>query len=159
MDPNINTKKENTRQIMNRGNLMKTKQKAAGFFIVEVLIVLVLLAILTLLFLPNLQTYTNRAKFADVVRAAAAAKPAVEACAVDNNGTLTSCDTAAEGIPTYGFAAGSNVASVAVANGVITATAGTALNSETYILTPTYDSGSKTMSWASSGSCSAGGLC
>lgn len=36
---------------------MKTKK--SGFFIVEVLIVLVLLAILTLIFLPNLQAYVE----------------------------------------------------------------------------------------------------
>ena len=156
---------QNSRGVMK----MKLKKKTSGFFIVEILIVLAIVAILVTALLPNLANYTNRAKFADVLTTANAVKPAVELCVLQNStlGTIgAECGTpSSNGIPANtlsGYAA--NVSGFTVASGgVITATgAGGALGGVTYVLTPTYNSGaanSGTINWTSTGTCKANGLC
>lgn len=135
---------------------MKTKRKTRGFFIVEVLIVLVLLSVLTLLFLPNLQSYVDRAKFADVIRAANSVKPAIELCML-NLKTVTGCTNGANGVPAAPAAAG-HVTSVTVLNGLITATATAGLSSATLKLQANLAAdGSAT--WDKTGTCLSIGLC
>ena len=147
---------------------MKTRNKASGFFIVEVLIVLVLIALLTIILLPNLQQYTNRAKFQDVIRSAMSLKPAVEACFL-RTGALTTCTGGTSntvGIPVdvSGLGGGTlgNLAALAVSGGAITATATAAapLSAATIMLTPTTAAGNtNSLIWTSSGTCSTLGLC
>lgn len=145
---------------------MNTKRKTAGFFIVEILIVLLIVGILALALLPNLTIYTQKAKFRDNIAAAAALKPAVEFCLLKNaSGTTLSslCAGGAEGIPadvTSGY--GGYVASSTVNTGVITVTSttvfGTGAQSFTYILTPTINV-NNVITWAATGTCAAQGLC
>lgn len=147
---------------------MKTKTKASGFFIVEILIVLLIVGILAIALLPNLQLYVQKAKFSDNISAAAALKPAVEFCLLQNRSDTTVCDGGASGIPTnvssdYGGASG-NVNSTAVASGAITVTSedkfGAAGDANyTYILTPAFVTGSQAIEWTKSGTCDAEGLC
>lgn len=142
------------------GYPMKTKRKMSGFFIVEILIVLVIIGILVAALLPNLTTYTQRAKYLDNITAASALKSSVEMCIL-NLGTATGCTTGTNGIPTVTYGT-TNVNTVAAANGVITATSqaifGSGANTAyTYILTPTYANGNVT--WAATGTCVAQGLC
>lgn len=146
---------------------MKLKKKTSGFFIVEILIVLAIVAILVTALLPNLANYTNRAKYADVLTTANSVKPAVELCILNNStpGTVgTECSATSNGVPANtatGYAP--NVSGFTTASGIITATgAGGALGGVTYILTPTYNNGatnSGTISWTSSGTCKTAGLC
>lgn len=144
---------------------MKLKKKTSGFFIVEILIVLAIVAILVTALLPNLANYTNRAKFADVLTTANAVKPAVELCVL-NNSTAGSaigaeCSATSNGVPANTASGyGTNVSGFSVASGgVITATgAGGALAGVTYILTPSYGANG-TISWASTGTCKTLGLC
>lgn len=146
---------------------MKTKRKASGFFIVEILIVLLIVGILALALLPNLTIYTQKAKYRDDIAAAVALKPAVEFCLIKNaSGTTLStlCDGGAEGIPANVTANyGGYVDATAVADGVVTVTStenfGAASDTAyTYILTPTISTNG-VITWAASGSCVAEGLC
>jgi type IV pilus assembly protein PilA len=137
--------------------IMKTKRKTSGFFIVEILIVLVIVGILTIALLPNFMTYTKRAKFVDVVNAVAAVKSSVEACAL-NLGAVTNCLGGTNGVLPDSGVVGNYVATVTTgASGVITGTGTSAVDSATYILTPTYSAG--VVTWAASGTCSTLGLC
>lgn len=131
--------------------MKKTQQ---GFTLIELMIVVAIIGILAAIAVPAYQQYTKKAKFSEVVNATAAVKTAVEICAQDTGG-LTNCDSGSNGIPAAVSAATGKLASLSVTDGVITATAiGTGgLDSETYVLTPTYAAGTGT-TWAKSGSCS-----
>lgn len=145
---------------------MKNQKKAAGFFIVEVLVVLVIIGILVTALMPNLTTYTQRAKFVDNLSAANAVKASVEGCLLQRDGALTDCSATSYGIPaniTTGYSGtNGNVAGVSVASGVITVTSTAkfgpaATTSYTYILTPTYSNG--VVTWVATGTCAVQGLC
>lgn len=135
------------------------KKGVRGFFIVEVLVVLVIMAVLTLLFLPNLQSYLDRAKYADVIRQASMLQPAVEICIVQLF-TATGCNSGTNGIPTAvstGIST-SHVQGSTVTNGVITVTSTSGLGAgASYILSPSYSNG--VVTWVRSGTCSANALC
>lgn len=164
---------------------MKTNRKQSGFFIVELLIVLVIVGILVLAMLPNLQTYVQRAKFVDNLTAANSLKAAVELCALNAAGDpgvpapvtapnppFASCSGSTPASPT-GIPAnvangyGGYVDGLSTAGGIITATSTSAFGppasfSYTYILTPTLTAHG-VITWAKSGTCTAdpnaAGLC
>lgn len=147
---------------------MKASKKSSGFFIIEILIVLIIVGILVIAMLPNYTTYTQRAKFVDNINAASAIRPAVDGCILQYYSpgalqTMPNCNqtVVTSGIPvtTYGTP---NVLSVVVAgSGVITATAqagvfgGTAY---TYVLTPNYNANGQ-VTWVDTGTCKTAGLC
>lgn len=138
-------------------NHMKKFQVNASI-ILEILIVMAVLAILSVAILPNMGTYTEKTKFVDVVRAATALKPAVSLCIHKQNAVSTQCNGGAEGIPNNVLSNyGRYVASVGVANSVITATSTPSLGSNTFILTPTFSN--NVITWTASGTCIAAGLC
>ncbi|EKD76962.1 MAG: hypothetical protein ACD_42C00521G0002 [uncultured bacterium] len=144
-----------------------TKKSASGFFIVEILIVLVIIGILVVALLPNLQTYTKRAQFQDVVAGASAVRSAVDLCIVRvaSVGATTvpaSCVAGSNGIPANNAAIDTGfLGSVTTAaNGVITATSYSTNfgGAYTYILTPAL-SASGFVTWTPSGTCQAAGYC
>jgi type IV pilus assembly protein PilA len=58
----------------------KAANKQAGFTLIELMIVVAIVAILAAVALPAYQTYTNRAKFSEVIAATGPAKTAIEIC-------------------------------------------------------------------------------
>ncbi len=149
---------------------MKTKKrKASGFFIVEILIVLAIIAILVTALLPNLSTYARRAKFADVLAVADSLRPSVELCILQNdtpgglsNGSpVVNCANGTAGVPldtASGYATNVSGFSSVAATSVYTFTGAGPVAGVTYIITPTYNT-SGTISWTSGGTCFTQGLC
>jgi len=136
------------------------KQIQKGFTLIELMIVVAIIGILAAVAIPAYSNYTKKAKFTEVVQMMGAAKSAVELCANDLT-TLTGCDAGTQGIPSNLAAAGKYVTSVTTVTGVVTGTSNSAVDSGTnytYILTPTY-SATNGVSWATSGTCIAAGLC
>jgi type IV pilus assembly protein PilA len=144
---------------------MKTTSLQKGFTLIELMIVIAIIGILAAIAVPQYQSYTNKAKFSEVVSATAPFKLAVELCAADT-GALTACgnsNATGEVPPAISGQTAGYVASVAVsATGVITATANASITgTPTYILTPTLGSstGSALVTWVKSGTCVAAALC
>lgn len=138
---------------------MQTRPGQSGFTLIELLIVVAIIGILAAIAIPSYQTYTKKARFAEVVMAATPYKTAVDvACATLNpaNG-LADLDAGTNGIPAAAGATGF-VTSVGVTDGVITATGTADVDSKTYKMTPS--SCTAPIQWTNTGgTCQAAGLC
>ncbi len=148
---------------------MKSQIKQTGFTLIELMIVIAIIGILAAIAVPQYQTYTNKAKFSEVVGATAPWKSAVELCVLDNslpagaiasgcgNGNTTG-EVAAATSGNTGYVATLTVAGT----GVITATANASITgSPSYVLTPSVQAStaSAMVLWSKSGSCLSAGLC
>jgi type IV pilus assembly protein PilA len=150
---------------------MKAQMTQKGFTLIELMIVIAIIGILAAIAVPQYQTYTNKAKFSEVVGATAPWKTAVELCVLDNSLTsttgVTGCGntntTGEVGAAITGQTGNGYVASISVSgSGQITAQATSSITgAPTYILTPTVQatSASQMVEWAKTGTCISSGLC
>ncbi len=148
-------------------NMQKSQQ---GFTLIELMIVVAIIGILASIALPAYQTYTNKAKFSEVILATSPQKTAIELCAQTanlSNNFNADCINGQNGVNDLGAATG-YVASVKVTAGtaptdvVITATSqniGSA--AKTYILTGSIANATANgqVTWAKTGTCIAAGWC
>lgn len=127
--------------------------RISGFSLIELMIVVAIIGILATLAIPSYQTYTQRARFAEIIAIADLYKTAV-ALAIQEGIPQNEIATGNHGVPSPPTPT-KHLASLHVANGVITAQATTLAANATYILTP--DSNGN--NWSISGSCVELGLC
>ena len=127
------------------------RAKSKGFTLIELMITIGIVGILAAIALPAYQNYSRRAYYSEVVQATGPFTVGVAEC-YQNLGTLTGCNAGSNNIPAAITSATGAVATLAVANGVVTVTP-VAQNgivaTDTYVLTPTVVN--NTLTWASSG--------
>jgi type IV pilus assembly protein PilA len=128
-------------------------KKINGFSLIELMIVVSIIGILAMTAIPSYQTYTQRARFAEVIAATDLYKTAV-ALAIQSGASPSELTTGTHGIPAEPKST-KNLASIKIENGIITASATDLATSATYILKPSNDGST----WSISGSCVKSGLC
>lgn len=138
--------------------MKRTIELQQGFTLIELLIAFAVVAILAAVAVPAYLNYTKRAYFSEVANATSPFKKGVTDC-YQALGTLTGCNAGSNHIPNAIVSATGAVASIAVADGVITATPvaqNGIVTRDTYILIPTVTNGQLT--WAASGGAVTDGL-
>ena len=128
---------------------MNNAKKQSGFTLIELMIVVAIIGILAAIALPAYQSYTEKARFTEVVNATSAAKTAVEIC-VQMGTLIANCTGGNNGVPTDVAQANGVVGVTTAANGVITAikaSDSTISGAGTYVLTPTQNTTTTAISW------------
>lgn len=131
--------------------------KANGFTLIELMIVIAIAGILAAIAVPQYSLYTKRAKFADVMVRANTVKTAVDIC-IQGLNELPGCSGGDNGVPPDQGSAG-HLASITTVDGKITATGSQQLDSHTYVLTPVLDTASHHLHWIVGGSCKNDRIC
>lgn len=129
------------------------KKFYTGFSLIELMIVVAIIGILTVIAVPSYKSYTERARFTEVIAATEPFKTAV-ALAIQEGATLNEITHHVYGVPQEPSPT-KNMASLKVLNGIITATSTALAGHATLILTPDQEGNV----WTISGTCLNAGLC
>lgn len=129
------------------------QHKNSGFSLIELMIVVSIIGILAMMAIPSYQQYTKRARFAEVISTASVYKTAVSVALQEGTPPEEIAD-GKYGVPPKPKSS-KNLASLNVERGVITAAGTDAAANATYILKPSSDGSS----WSVSGTCLKMGFC
>jgi len=127
--------------------------KNCGFSLIELMIVVVIVGILSMIAIPSYQSYTQRARFTEIISATEIFKTAI-ALALQQGIPANEINHGMHGIPEEPQPT-KNLASLNVNNSIITAMATTILNNATMVLTPNQNGSI----WNVGGTCIEAGLC
>lgn len=81
-------------------NTLKDIRHSGGFTLIELMIVVAIVAILAVIALPAYQSYTQRARFSEVIAAIGPAKTAIDVCVQTNGANCTAAGNNAVGYET-----------------------------------------------------------
>jgi type IV pilus assembly protein PilA len=135
--------------------MYENESNVRGFTLIELMVTIAVMGILVAIAIPNYMEYTQKAKYTEVIQAAAAYKAIIATCALVVGG-LEECSQGKNGIPIPKLT--KNLSLLEIKSGSIRAAGqGEAPLNSTYILSAEYDTGA--VSWQVSGSCREAGLC
>jgi type IV pilus assembly protein PilA len=117
------------------------------------MIVVAIIGILSVIAMPSYQTYTKRARFAEVISATQPFKLAVS-IALQTGANASDLKSGIHGIPASPNST-ANLASINVKNGIITAIGTRLVDNKTYVLKPDAEGNN----WMVDGTCLNTGLC
>jgi type IV pilus assembly protein PilA len=134
-------------------------KNAKGFTLIELMILLAIIGILAAIALTAYQDYTKKAKFAEVVTAVGAARTDVTIF-FQEEGALTKCVGGYRGIPADIAAGTGTITSVTTTAASIAAVgSSTEVDGATMTVTPTANTTTGVLTWATTGTCVAKGWC